>query len=199
AVGYKADVAAVSKMFGLPLTYEAPQQLPGMGMGIGPVGPTRPVGQEPPENALTPDKKAVMYGALIRGGVLTPTRDLEERVRAELGLDPLPEEAAKLWDEAGGVRKPLTLKDPAEPPPEAGQVGPVLELAELPEKPGLASALEAWLGPFADAAAEAAAALDDETIPEAERAARLRRAVQTAPGASGAVEKLMAGDMEAQQ
>lgn len=101
--------------------------------------------------------------------------------------------------DVAAVSKMFGLPLTYEPPPEAGQVGPVLELAELPEKPGLASALEAWLGPFADAAAEAAAALDDETIPEAERAARLRRAVQTAPGASGAVEKLMAGDMEAQQ
>ena len=127
--GYKADAAAVSKLFNVPLTYEAPQQLPGMGMGNGPVGPVRPAGQEPAEDA------------------------------AALAADQ----------------------------------------SDRSDKSDLSDALSAWLGPFADAAAEAAAALDDETIPDAECAARLRRAVQTVPGASGAVEKLMAGDMEAQQ
>ncbi|WP_288611586.1 DUF935 family protein [uncultured Victivallis sp.] len=199
AVGYKADVAAVSKMFGLPLTYEPPQQ--GGPDGFGPAVPAQaaaPAEPAPAAETLAPDKKAVMYGTLIRGGVLTPTRDLEERVRAELGLDPLPEEAAKLWDEAGGVRKPLTLKDPAEPPPETGQVGSALELAELPDKPDrsdLSDALEELFGPAADAADRIVEILDDETLSEEERRERLRGIELEITGGSG-METLMTREME---
>ncbi len=103
SAGFIPDAEAVSKIFNLPLKYEPPQSgiVQGGALGLSEAAPD--------DDGLTPDKLAIMYGAFIRSGVLTPTRDLEEKVRAKLGLSPLPEEAARLWDETGGVRKPLTL------------------------------------------------------------------------------------------
>lgn len=60
AAGYKADTAAVSKIFGLPLTYEAPQQ--GGLDGFGPAVPAQAAAPaEPAPAAETPDAEA--FGA----------------------------------------------------------------------------------------------------------------------------------------
>ena len=148
--------------------------------------------------ALTPDKEAVMYGALIRAGVLTPTRDLEERIRGKLGLEPLPEEAQKLWSESGGVRKPLTIKDPAEQPPDGTGN---MELSDKLDKPdgggSLSEALEEMFGPFADTADRIVETLDNETLTEEERKKRLRE-IELKTGNVSGMEKLMSGNMEKQ-
>lgn len=142
--------------------------------------------------ALTPDKEAVMYGALIRAGVLTPTRDLEERIRGKLGLEPLPEEAQKLWSESGGVRKPLTIKDPAEQPPDGTGN---MELSDKPDRTDLSDALEEWFGPEADAIAKTEE-LSDEELDRELRAGLPSIARSIRESTSEAFEKLAAADMK---
>ena len=133
-----------------------------------------------------------MYGALIRAGVLTPTRDLEERIRGKLGLEPLPEEAQKLWSESGGVRKPLTIKDPAEQPPDGTGN---MELSDKPDRTDLSDALEEWFGPEADAIAKTEE-LSDEELDRELRAGLPSIARSIRESTSEAFEKLAAADMK---
>ena len=157
SAGFIPDVEAVSKIFNLPLKYEPPQS------GIVQGGALGLSEDAPDDDGLTPDKLAIMYGAFIRSGVLTPTRDLEEKVRAKLGLSPLPEEAARLWDETGGVRKPLTLKEvsPAETVTENNAIGLSEEEGNSSSR-GLSAALDAWLGPVVEKIGETAELPDEE-------------------------------------
>ena len=156
SAGFIPDAEAVSKIFNLPLKYEPPQS------GIVQGGALGLSEDAPDDDGLTPDKLAIMYGAFIRSGVLTPTRDLEEKVRAKLGLSPLPEEAARLWDETGGVRKPLTLKEvsSAETVTENNAIG--LSEEENRSSRGLSAALDAWLGPVVEKIGETAELPDEE-------------------------------------
>lgn len=157
SAGFIPDAEAVSKIFNLPLKYEPPQS------GIVQGGALGLSEDAPDDDGLTPDKLAIMYGAFIRSGVLTPTRDLEEKVRAKLGLSPLPEEAARLWDETGGVRKPLTLKEvsPAETVTENNAIGLSEEEGNSSSR-GLSAALDAWLGPVVEKIGETAELPDEE-------------------------------------
>ena len=100
--------------------------------------------------------------------------------------------------DVAAVSKMFGLPLTYEPPPEAGQVGPVLELAELPEKPDrsdLSDALEELFGPAADAADRIVEILDDETLSEEERRERLRGIEFEITGGSG-METLMTREME---
>lgn len=157
SAGFIPDAEAVSKIFNLPVKYEPPQS------GIVQGGALGLSEDAPDDDGLTPDKRAIMYGTLIRGGILTPTRDLEEKIRAELGLAPLPEEAERLWNETGGVRKPLTLKEvsPAETVTENNAIG-LSEEEENSSSRGLSAALDAWLGPVVEKIGETAELPDEE-------------------------------------
>ena len=116
--GFIPELEEVSKIFSLPMRYEPPQT------GFG------------------------QQGSLGLATDLTPTRDLEEKIRAELGLAPLPAEAQRLWDETGGVRKPLTLKEPT-PLPTGNAIGLGAEQKKRSDAAELADALTEWLGPLA--------------------------------------------------
>jgi len=192
--GLQADPAEMSERFGFKLERKPdPVAAPVYGaMTAAPAAePEQPV-PSPEGEALTLDKKAVMYGTLIRGGVLTPTRDLEEKVRADLGLPPLPAEAAALWDASGGVRKPLTIKDAAEPAPETSPG--TVEAAEAPAAAAPLDALRAWFGPLATELAE----LADEGLSDNEFDRRLAAlAARKEVGDSTRFEALLAKDMEA--
>ena len=135
-----------------------------------------------------------MYGTLIRGGILTPTRDLEEKIRAELGLAPLPAEAQRLWDETGGVRKPLTLKEPT-PLPAGNAVGLSADKSDKSDLSDLSDALEELFGPAADTADRIMEILDNETLSEEERRERLRGTAFEITGGSS-MEALMTREME---
>lgn len=55
------------------------------------------------------------YGAAIRAGLLTPTPEDEEALRAQLGLPPLTDDARTAWDERDkGARRPITLTSSGE-------------------------------------------------------------------------------------
>ena len=140
--GFIPELEEVSKIFSLPMRYEPPQT------GFGQQGSLGLATEVPEGDGLTQDKRAIMYGTLIRGGLLTPTRDLEEKIRAELGLAPLPAEAQRLWDETGGVRKPLTLKEPT-PLPTGNAIGLGAEQKKRSDAAELADALTEWLEPLA--------------------------------------------------
>ena len=100
SAGFIPDAEAVSKIFNLPLKYEPPQS------GIVQGGSLVLSEAAPDDDVLTPDKLAIMYGAFIRCGVLTQTRDLEEIVRAKVGLSPLPE----AWRRWSMILAPTRLK-----------------------------------------------------------------------------------------
>ena len=151
--GFIPELEEVSKIFSLPMRYEPPQTGFGQQGSLGlatevPEGDGGAGGAGGTCGSLPPDKRAIMYGTLIRGGLLTPTRDLEEKIRAELGLAPLPAEAQRLWDETGGVRKPLTLKEPT-PLPTGNAIGLGAEQKKRSDAAELADALTEWLEPLA--------------------------------------------------
>ena len=62
------------------------------------------------------------YGTAVRAGVVTPQSEDEVYVRDLFGLPTMGEAASSLWQETGGVRRPITLvKDDDLPPPNAEQ------------------------------------------------------------------------------
>lgn len=133
-------------------------------------------------------------GPAVQAGLLTATPEIEEQTRSELGLPPVSDAVRKAWEATGGIRQPITLKAA-----EAEAVNNALETdnaamsAEKPE-PGLADALEQWLGPLARE-------LDDlagkDDLSEREFAQRLRDCADGKKfGSSEKFEELMAGDME---
>ena len=169
--------------------------------GDGGAGGTPPVAQEgaqatnaplPGSGTLPPDKRAIMYGTLIRGGLLTPTRDLEEKIRAELGLAPLPAEAQRLWDETGGVRKPLTLKEPT-PLPAGNAVGLSADKSDKSDLSDLSDALTEWLGPLA---AELDQLSADTEISDEEFSRRLSACAEGRKnGSTGKLETFLEGQI----
>ncbi len=54
------------------------------------------------------------YGVGVRAGSITPQTIDEEEFRKESGLPPMSPAAISNWDESDGVRRPTTLKSPAE-------------------------------------------------------------------------------------
>ena len=136
-----------------------------------------------------------MYGTLIRGGLLTPTRDLEEKIRAELGLAPLPAEAQRLWDETGGVRKPLTLKEPT-PLSPGNAVGLSADKSDKSDKSDLSDlsdALTEWLGPLA---AELDQLSADTEISDEEFSRRLSACAEGRKnGSTGKLETFLEGQI----
>jgi phage gp29-like protein len=117
-------------------------------------------------------------GVAIRAGLLTATADIEQRVRETLDLPELDAAAKEEWARNQGVKRPITLV-------QAGQAGPQAPAGQDAEalaadlratddntpgnatlRSGIAPALEAWLGPLADAIGELAddEETDDETF-----------------------------------
>lgn len=58
--------------------------------------------------------KADSYGVGVRAGSITPQIADEEEFRKEFGLPPMSPSARSNWNESDGVRRPTTLKSPAE-------------------------------------------------------------------------------------
>lgn len=111
--GYKADAAAVSKMFGLPLTYEPVAQQAGMAFGqFGQDERSSAQTQEDADAArnLNLKQKYDAMGVAIRAGLLTATPEIEAQTRTELGLPAMTPEVQKAWEATGGIRQPITLK-----------------------------------------------------------------------------------------
>lgn len=186
SAGFIPDAEAVSKIFNLPLKYEPPQS------GIVQGGALGLSEDAPDDDGLTPDKRAIMYGTLIRGGLLTPTRDLEEKIRAELGLAPLPAEAQRLWDETGGVRKPLTLKEPTQLP-TGNAIGLGAEQKKRSDAAELAEALTEWLGPLAEELDQLSA---DTEISDEEFSRRLSACAEGRKnGSTGKIETFLEGEI----
>ena len=184
--GFIPEVEEVSKIFSLPLRYEPPQT------GFGQQGSLGLETEVPEGDGLTQDKRAIMYGTLIRGGLLTPTRDLEEKIRAELGLAPLPAEAQRLWDETGGVRKPLTLKEPT-PLPAGNAVGLSADKSDKSDLSDLSDALTEWLGPLA---AELDQLSADTEISDEEFSRRLSACAEGRKnGSTGKLETFLEGQI----
>lgn len=184
--GFIPELEEVSKIFSLPMRYEPPQT------GFGQQGSLGLATEVPEGDGLTQDKRAIMYGTLIRGGLLTPTRDLEEKIRAELGLAPLPAEAQRLWDETGGVRKPLTLKEPT-PLPTGNAIGLGAEQKKRSDAAELADALTEWLGPLA---AELDPLSADTEISDEEFSRRLSACAEGRKnGSTGKLETFLEGQI----
>ena len=209
--GYKADVAAVSKIFGLPLTYEPAAQ---QGMAFGQLEPAGQLSSQTQEDAdaarnLNLKQKYDAMGVAIRAGLLTATPEIEAQTRTELGLPAMTPEVQKAWEATGGIRQPITLKTT-----ESAAVEDALNIEEentgkidqderdskafSETVPGNAStlsqALEAWLGPVADGIATVAELSDEEldrelrnNLPEIERKA--------SEADLEGLQQLMAGDM----
>ena len=209
--GYKADVAAVSKIFGLPLTYEPAAQ---QGMAFGQLEPAGQLSSQTQEDAdaarnLNLKQKYDAMGVAIRAGLLTATPEIEAQTRTELGLPAMTPEVQKAWEATGGIRQPITLKTT-----ESAAVADALNIEEentgkidqderdskafSETVPGNAStlsqALEAWLGPVADGIATVAELSDEEldrelrnNLPEIERKA--------SEADLEGLQQLMAGDM----
>lgn len=192
--GFIPELEEVSKIFSLPMRYEPPQT--GFGqqgsLGLATEVPEGDGGAGGTCGSLPPDKRAIMYGTLIRGGLLTPTRDLEEKIRAELGLAPLPAEAQRLWDETGGVRKPLTLKEPT-PLPTGNAIGLGAEQKKRSDAAELADALTEWLGPLA---AELDQLSADTEISDEEFSRRLSACAEGRKnGSTGKLETFLEGQI----
>lgn len=192
--GFIPELEEVSKIFSLPMRYEPPQT--GFGqqgsLGLATDVPEGDGGGGGTCGSLPPDKRAIMYGTLIRGGLLTPTRDLEEKIRAELGLAPLPAEAQRLWDETGGVRKPLTLKEPT-PLPTGNAIGLGAEQKKRSDAAELADALTEWLGPLA---AELDQLSADTEISDEEFSRRLSACAEGRKnGSTGKLETFLEGQI----
>ena len=192
--GFIPELEEVSKIFSLPMRYEPPQT--GFGqqgsLGLATEVPEGDGGGGGTCGSLPPDKRAIMYGTLIRGGLLTPTRDLEEKIRAELGLAPLPAEAQRLWDETGGVRKPLTLKEPT-PLPTGNAIGLGAEQKKRSDAAELADALTEWLGPLA---AELDQLSADTEISDEEFSRRLSACAEGRKnGSTGKLETFLEGQI----
>ena len=184
--GFIPELEEVSKIFSLPMRYEPPQT------GFGQQGSLGLATEVPEGDGLTQDKRAIMYGTLIRGGLLTPTRDLEEKIRAELGLAPLPAEAQRLWDETGGVRKPLTLKEPT-PLPTGNAIGLGAEQKKRSDAAELADALTEWLEPLA---AELDPLSADTEISDEEFSRRLSACAEGRKnGSTGKLETFLEGQI----
>ena len=192
--GFIPELEEVSKIFSLPMRYEPPQT--GFGqqgsLGLATDVPEGDGGAGGTCGSLPPDKRAIMYGTLIRGGLLTPTRDLEEKIRAELGLAPLPAEAQRLWDETGGVRKPLTLKEPT-PLPTGNAIGLGAEQKKRSDAAELADALTEWLGPLAPELDQLSA---DTEISDEEFSRRLSACAEGRKnGSTGKLETFLEGQI----
>ena len=192
--GFIPELEEVSKIFSLPMRYEPPQT--GFGqqgsLGLATEVPEGDGGAGGTCGSLPPDKRAIMYGTLIRGGFLTPTRDLEEKIRAELGLAPLPAEAQRLWDETGGVRKPLTLKEPT-PLPTGNAIGLGAEQKKRSDAAELADALTEWLEPLA---AELDQLSADTEISDEEYSRRLSACAEGRKnGSTGKLETFLEGQI----
>ena len=113
SAGYKADAATVSKIFGLPLTYEPVTQQAGMeGFGQFGQGGQTPTSTEDADAAhnLNLKQKYDAMGVAIRAGLLTATPEIEAQTRTELGLPAMTPEVQKAWEATGGIRQPITLK-----------------------------------------------------------------------------------------
>ena len=192
--GFIPELEEVSKIFSLPMRYEPPQT--GFGqqgsLGLATEVPEGDGGGGGTCGSLPADKRAIMYGTLIRGGLLTPTRDLEEKIRAELGLAPLPAEAQRLWDETGGVRKPLTLKEPT-PLPTGNAIGLGAEQKKRSDSAELADALTEWLGPLAPELDQLSA---DTEISDEEFSRRLSACAEGRKnGSTGKLETFLEGQI----
>lgn len=209
--GYKADVAAVSKIFGLPLTYEPAAQ---QGMAFGQLEPAGQLSSQTQEDAdaarnLNLKQKYDAMGVAIRAGLLTATPEIEAQTRTELGLPAMTPEVQKAWEATGGIRQPITLKTT-----ESAAVEDALNIEEentgkidqderdskafSETVPGNAStlsqALETWFGPEVDAIAKTVALSDEELDRELQNGApEIERSIMESD--SGAFEELSSDDM----
>ena len=161
AAGYVIPAEEIQKVFGYTVEYHEPMQ--GNQMPLS--GLTEPAGPEEPDaHTLNLKQKYDAMGVAIRAGLLTATPEIEEQTRAELGLPAMSPEVQKAWEATGGIRQPITLKTA-----ESEAVNDALDVkdesvamrAETP-RTELADALEAWLGPEADARAATAELSDEE-------------------------------------
>lgn len=117
---------------------------------------------------------------------------VEEKIRAELGLAPLPAEAQRLWDETGGVRKPLTLKEPT-PLPTGNAIGLGAEQKKRSDAAELADALTEWLGPLAPELDQLSA---DTEISDEEFSRRLSACAEGRKnGSTGKLETFLEGQI----
>lgn len=64
------------------------------------------------------------YGIAVRSGFITPQMEDEPVVREMMSLPEMSAAAKKLWDEQGGVRRPITLQDEGQPSPPVAPVAP---------------------------------------------------------------------------
>ena len=201
--GFKADAAELSERFGIKLRYEPPAQQTGIPGMFGEV-------PEPPavtDETLNLKQKYDAMGVAIRAGLLTATPEIEEQTRRELGLPAMSPEVKKAWEATGGIRQPITLKNA-----ESEAVNEALDVddkdavpmsdksdksdkSDPPDKTDLADALEAWLGPYADTAAQIAAVLSDESLSEEERREKIIALREAAGGDSSAFEELERREM----
>lgn len=65
---------------------------------------------------MDPVKRITAYGLGVRAGSITPQQEDEDLARAELGLPKMGDAVKNTWTEQGGVRQPITLQKPGEPP-----------------------------------------------------------------------------------
>jgi phage gp29-like protein len=195
--GFKADAAELSERFGIKLRYEPPAQPTGMSGMFGEVPEPSAVTDE----TLNLKQKYDAMGVAIRAGLLTATPEIEEQTRRELGLPAMSPEVKKAWEATGGIRQPITLKSAeSEAVNEALDVDdkdavPMSDKSDRSDKTDLADALESWLGPYADTAAQIAAVLSDESLSEEERREKIIALREAAGGDSSAFEELERREM----
>ena len=102
--GFEADPQEVSERFGWNLA----RRTDGNGQ-FGQLGQI-PTGPMEEDATLNLKQKYDAMGVAIRAGLLTATPEIEEQIRAELGLPAMTDEVKKTWAATGGIRQPITLK-----------------------------------------------------------------------------------------
>lgn len=158
SAGLDPDPEEMSKRFGYKL---ARREIQPAG-GLPPMLPQAFPGDGAPAPELNLGDKYNAMGVAIRAGLLTATPEIEEIIRAELGLPGLSPAVKQAWEATGGIRQPITLKTNDAP---AAPVAPGDEkaLSDIP-----AADPDEWSDEALDAAvAKLGAATRDELQPEA--------------------------------
>ena len=163
---------------------------------------------EPPEDEkATADKllvRAQTIQTLASSGFIPELEEVSKIFSLPLRYEPpqtgfgqqgslgLAAEAQRLWDETGGVRKPLTLKEPT-PLPAGNAVGLSADKSDKSDLSDLSDALTEWLGPLA---AELDQLSADTEISDEEFSRRLSACAEGKKnGSTGKLETFLEGQI----
>ncbi|MEA4862712.1 MAG: DUF935 family protein [Victivallaceae bacterium] len=139
----------------------------------------------PPEDDVKKNQalqsKFEAAGIAVRGGLLTPTIEIEEETRKMLGYPPPSEAAKTAWEKANGVRLPITLQSGGQQNalgsglPMGAETAPAVPAAAI--DPAALRAFDAFASPLLDEIEDLLKSGDEE--------AALRLLIERVPGLQG--------------